>query len=261
MSCEAKFYHYNLVTQPTTTITASNEDAFFPASNIADARNSKVFRTTTGTTSVNVVFDFITTETVNAVLIQGGLDGLGFAGNLTIQANATDSWGAPSFSTTLTPNENFNKGYVSFADQSYRFWRINASNAGEDYVEIGKIFIGAKLVIDANVERNITFGWKWELEDNASIRKNRYGEAFIDEINKLYRITAAFKFLRETQAYNLLDAFYYVGKSKPLWLVVDADENFADTKERFMIYGYLEKIPEATNTHFGLFDISFGIQE
>lgn len=261
MTCEAKFYTYNLVTQDTTTITASSEDAFFPVSNIADPRKSKVFRTVEGTTSVTVVFDFITTETVNAVLLQGGLNGLGFAGNLTIEANATDSWGSPAFSTTLTPNETFNKGAVTFADQEYRFWRLSASNAGEDYVELGKIFIGKKLAIDDTNLRNITFGWKWELEDFADKSFNRYGEVFVDEITKLYRLQAGFQYLKQTQAYNLIDGLYLVGKSKPLWLLIDSEETFSDTKERFMIYGYLNKIPDLTNTHFGLFSLNFVIEE
>jgi len=261
MSCEAKIYYFNLVTQSTTTITASDEDAFSPASNIADARKSKVFRTNSGTTSCTIVFDFITAETVNAVLVQGGLDGIGFAGALTIEANGTNSWASPAFSTTLTPSETFNKGAITFADQEYRFWRISASNAGEDYVEIGKIFIGAKLVIDANSERNISLGWKWDYEDQSKISKNRYGEVFADEITKLLRLNAELKYLSSAQAYNVLDAFYYLGLTRPGWMRVDYDENFADAKERFMIYGYLRKIPVATNSHFGLFSMAFEIEE
>ena len=259
--CAAKFFYFNLVTQSTTLISAVNEDAFFPASNLKDPRKTKIFRTSEGIVDLAVVFDFITTEAVSSVLIQAGPEGLGFSGNITVEANATNVWTGPAFSTTLTPDETFSNGIVSFPEKSYRFWRITCSNPGGDYVELGKVFIGKELIINPLNDRNINFGWRLKSDDNSKVVKNRYGERFIDVINKTIGIRANFKYLSKIEMANLMGMYNYCGISVPAWLVIDEDELFSDNKHRFYVYGYFKDIPELVNNVFSLYDLSFEIEE
>lgn len=255
-----KFFSYNLVRQNSTVITADIEDAFFPALNIKDHRTTKVFRTPNGITDGAVVFDFLTTEEVDSVCIKGSsiTDGIGFTGNLVIKANPVNSgWATPSFQTTLTPNHNFEIGMTTFPTESYRFWRIEASTSG-DYVEFSKVFIGKSVQLTTN---NIDYGWKKETRDPSKKTKNRYNQDFIDELPTISALNGSFKLLTIEEMETLMDMFEHNKTTEPIWYIVDEDGNLSTQKERFFIYGFLNEIPDPTNSTFKLYDLSFKITE
>lgn len=110
MTEKIKFCYTNLVEQDATVITGSTEDSFFPASNLKSTFSSKVWRSTTA--SANVVFDFVTTEPVDTLIVKSHYDtGRGFLGSLTFEANATNVWTSPAFSTTVSFNDTYNLGF------------------------------------------------------------------------------------------------------------------------------------------------------
>ena len=253
-----KYFYYNLVTQSATAITASSENALFPASNIADPRSTKVTRTVTGVLTGSYTFDFQTTESVDSVLIKGHhLDGLGFTGNLTIEANATDSWSSPSFTTTLTPDAAFNFAYKGFTAETYRYWRISAT-AASGYLEIGKIFIGAELSLASN---NIDYGWTLEDKDLSKTQRNRYGQRFVDEITTQKMLKASVNLLNKSELDSMLAMFESVNIRKPVWIVVDSTKTIVNDYERFSMYGYYDKNPVIKNGAFSLYNMSFQISE
>lgn len=253
-----KYFDYNLVTQSTTSITAGSENAQFPASNIADPRATKVFRSETGTLTTNIVFDFITTESVDSVLMKGHhLDGFGFTGNVTIEANATDVWTSPSFSTTMTVDHNFNFAYLGFSAESYRYWRITAT-AASGYLEIGKVFIGSKTELASN---NIDYGWSIEERDLSRVQQNKYGQRFIDEITTQKIFKGSISLLDKTDLDTMYGIFDNVGINKPVWLIVDSTEGIVNNLERFAMYGYFDKIPAVKNNAYSLYDMSLQISE
>lgn len=253
-----KYFNYNLVTQSSTVITAGNENSLFPASNIADPRSTKVFRTETGTLTTEIVFDFQTTESVDSVLIKGHhLDGLGTTGAIVVEANATDEWTSPSFSTSFTPDATFNFGYVGFATQSYRYWRITAT-ASSGYLEIGKLFIGAMIELTNN---NIDYGWTIEEKDLSKVSKNTYGQKFVDVKTTQKMLKAQLKLLNKSELDTMLTMFDTNGISEPVWVIVDSDENIVNDYERFSMYGYFDKNPVIKNDAFSLYSMSLSISE
>ena len=60
----------------------------------------------------DVVIDLGSAKNINSVAFANA------SGTLSVQANTTDSWGAPAFSQVLTAP-------VTVIDQTYRYWRIN----------------------------------------------------------------------------------------------------------------------------------------
>lgn len=254
-----KYFNYNLVTQPSTVITASSENSLFPASNIADPRSTKSFRTVTNTLSVNIVFDFLTEETVDSVLIKGDHinGGFGFSGSITIEAHNADTWGSPSFSTTMTPDALFGFGYKGFTGETYRYWRISAT-ASSGYAEIGKIFIGEKVEL---LNNNIGYGWSIENKDLSKVQKNKYGQRFIDEITTQKTIKAKLELLNKDELDTMLAMFDANGISKPVWIVVDSDEIIVNDYEKFSSYGYFDKNPTVANSNFSLYSLSYSISE
>lgn len=261
MTCYVKFLWYNLVDQDATELSADAEDAFFVANNLKDHRRSKVFRTPDGTTDLGVTFDFKTIEAVTTVFVETGVDGLQFTGDLTIKANNSDTgWGTPAFSTTVTPNDTFARGFVTFPEENYRYWRIENNSPGADYVELSSVFIGNHLDLSES-NSNIDFGWQQNNEDLSKIQKNRYGERFIDRITNISSISAAFNFIDKDELAKLMEMFFYCGTSRPVWHIIDEDALISDEKERFAIYGFFTGVPDPINTNFGLYGLEYEIEE
>lgn len=254
-----KFFHFNLIRQETTVIIPDAEDAFFDADNLKSHFISKVFRTPEGTTTAGVTFDFQTTEGVDSVLYKAGNEGIGFSGDLIIKANPTNaSWGSPAFQTTITPSQEFDLGMVSFTEENYRFWRVEASNPSGDYVELSKLFIGKHLSLEDS-NSNIDFGWKWLYNDPSNKQTNRYSERFIDELPYLDGISASLKLLTKTELAKVMDMFLRNRTIEPVWFVTDEGEIFSDDKHRFATMGFFGRIPQPTNTNFGLYSLNFTI--
>ena len=254
-----KFFHYNLIRQDVTDILPDTEDAFFKADNLKSHFRSKVYRTPDGTLTAGVTFDFITTEGVDSVLYKSGLESVGFVGDLTIKANPTNaSWGSPAFSTTLSVSEKFDVGFVTFPEESYRFWRVEASNPTGDYVELSKLFIGKHLSLEDS-NSNIDFGWSWLYSDPSKIQRNRYQERFIDKLPQTDGISASLKLLNKTEMGKVMDMFTTNGTTEPVWFITDEGGVFSDDKHRFTTMGFFDRIPRPTNTHFSLYSVDFRI--
>lgn len=252
-----KFYSYNLVQQDQTLITASNEDANFPVSNIKDYRASKVFRST-GTSS-QIVFDFITTEPVDSILIiPHSLYGWGLNTPITIEANATNSWGSPAFTTTITSGDLDQVHKIArkeFAEQNYRFWRISIS--GTSYAELGKIFIGQAINIG---ERGPDLNWSFIDQDLSTSTKNRFGQRFTDVLGKQKRFSVAFQYMDKDEVDSFFSIMDYNSTTKPLFVRFDCPD-ILNNINRFAAYAYLDQIPEIINPSYALYSGSLTFEE
>lgn len=251
---------FNLITQDATIISANSENSLFPLSNLKDSRTTKEFRTQTGTTSAQVVFDFITTEPVTDVAMVGNsLQGFSLDGTVTIEANITNTWGSPGFSTSLAISDFYNFGHTSFAEENYRFWRLSFSNA-IDFTGLSNVFIGKNLMEDP-FERNINFGWSYENRSNSKFQQNRYKQRFFDKVNNQKIIGATFSNLNKTDYEALQDAFDLNDIFEPLWAVIDPNESFSTDKERFAGQFFINKIPQAKNTSFSRYQLNLSLRE
>lgn len=255
MTEKIKIVYLNLVDQDSTVITGSTEDPFYPASNIKDPRTTKKYRSTG--TSANVVFDFVTTEAVDTIMVRGdALDGRGFTGTLTIEANATDSWGAPSYSNTLTFDDEHNIGFLTLSSaESYRFWRISGS--GSSFFELSNVCMGQAFIPG----RNMTTRFSYLERDLSSKTQNEYGQFFITEKNRRDEMNIEFKFLTKEQTDDFMTMFDAVGESKPIWVIPDNSEFFSLEKERFASQFYINDIPRYNHSIKGLYNISMRLIE
>ena len=258
MSC-GNFFSFNLVTARGTELSSTSNDAFYPVENIQHDHTTKVYRSQIGVNTASVTFDFKTIEPVDSIVIApSSVDGWGFSGAMTIEANGTANFSSPAFTTTLTPNYDFNLGIKELGSvQSYRFWRITASGVG-DYVEFSKIFIGSKLTLANN---NIDFGWSFQLRDNSAIVTNRYRQRFIDTINTEKVISASYKLLDISEVETLMGMFDDHGVHKPFFMVVDNSESIITNKERFAGYFYFDTSPTILNNSFALYDATIKLGE
>lgn len=252
-----KFWNFNLVTQDQTVITGSNENAFFPASNLKDERTTKVFRSTT--TSSEIVFDFITTEEVDSILLCPSFKtGWGFNNTITVEANATNTWGAPAFTTTILPadiDEQFEMAVKEFTAQSYRFWRL--SFTGVAYVEVSKVFIGKLNNIGG---RSVSFGWSYLNTDLSVSTFNRYGQKFTDIVTSQKRMAFNIENLTKDQVDEFFEVYDYNRTFRPFFFMV-CDCDIINNVRRFSGLFYMEQIPEVINEHHALYSVSCVVAE
>jgi len=230
-----RFCADNLVQQ--STITASENNAQFPSSNIKDDRRTKVFKSLT--TSCNIVFDFGSVRQIDTIsIVDSNISDLGFV-TATIELNNVNSWGSPPVSQVLTIDSL--NGWVNFnwpVDQSYRFARLVLTNIVNP-IEVSKVFIGK-----SSYFADICFSYPVTYRQNnrASMSQNRYGQKFFDEISTQKEISGEIPSLNKNEMDTMLEILDYASFTRPVWLNFDA-LTFLNDQNRISGYYYLADDP------------------
>jgi hypothetical protein len=255
MSNFIRFYVENLVDQAIS-ITPSTENALFPASNLQDHRRTKVFRSTTN--SDNIVFDFGETSDINSIMIvDDPLNGFGVS-TVTLELNGTNTWGAPAFSQALTFSTEHGVGYAEFSTQSYRFGRLVCTSSNS-YIEIAQVFIGESVQIGP--DRSPNYGWSYQNEDSSRITKNRYGQRFVDVIDRNKNVNMSFGLLTYEDMEDVYTILDHCGETKPFFMRLGCNSINVQDDRRFSGMFYLTSVPQVTNTSFNRYSLSFSLEE
>lgn len=157
----------------TATITASSETTYFEFDTaLVDTRLSRVGRTT-GDTSENIVFDMGAAVDVSYVAILA--HNLTGSATVTLEGNASDSWGAPSFSQSITAGTD--ALIENFTEDSYRYWRLTFADASnpDGYIQIGYVYLGTFLQMPGMSPGQII-----PRKSNSSSQKSQSGQLYGD---------------------------------------------------------------------------------
>lgn len=136
-------------------------DAAYPLANLIDLNPALATKLTS--TTCRIVFDFVVARRVDVVaLIHHNLDaGLG---NVKIEANATNVWGAPSFSAAFTIPAYHEDGMpvnpwldltgkAGYSAGGFRYWSILVGNVNSKAISLGDVWLGAtKRTLVRNIE-------------------------------------------------------------------------------------------------------------
>ena len=117
-------------------LTASTADPLYPIENVQNQRLAKRWRVTDGSAQT-VVVDLGDPIEVSTVAILG--HSIASGATLTISANATDSWGSPTYSTSLTYNTGVILRFLPSA-QTFRYWQFGINDAGNTF-EVGRLWL------------------------------------------------------------------------------------------------------------------------
>lgn len=246
------FYANNLVDQAT--ITASSTNAQFPVSNLKDPRRTKVFRSTSNTTSV--VFDLMETSDIDAfILVSNPILGFGFS-TVTIEANGTDSWSSPAFTTSFSFSTKHGIGIKDLdAVISYRFVRFSfTSTLG--FVEVANVFIGKK----SQTNRGISYNWTYKDEDISKQAENRYGQKFVDIIGRQREFSGAIQNLDKDNLDIFFETYDLKGKSHPFFIKI-GDSAIMNEVERYSAMVYFKSMPTISNRFFNNYSLSIQLEE
>lgn len=246
-----EIYSENLVDQ--STLSSSSENLLFPLSNVKDYRRSKVFRS--ATSSDSIVFDFNETSEVEAVfLISDKRNGFGFS-TVTLEFNATDSWGSPAATEVVTFSTEHGVGFKEFNTHSYRFCRmVLTSTLG--YCEVSNIFLGKK----NDIVRSINFNWNYRDLELVNQKTNRYGQIFSDIISRQKTINASLSNLDKDMLDEFFKAYDSKGESRPLFIKLGCAEMSNDFR-RYSGMVFFQDIPTISNPRFNKYNLSMIFKE
>jgi len=248
-----QFMWNNLLDQAT--LTASSEDSDFPASNLQNPFRTKVW-TTAGTTpgTANLVIDHGAATAVTAVVLINYSWSVA-PGTLNLEFNATDAWGAPSATESLTwadtPDTYGNPCAIikTFASKSYRYNRLNVVNAAGDW-DLGRMYIGTYF----EPTRDYNYQYAEEIPDPAMMSSSVGGQDHADEIEKYRQRKFGFKPTTYSQ-YRLFQQVYNtVGITKDLFIAFDPT-NYAN---ELTMYG---KLTEFRHSKDVVWSIDMGFKE
>jgi len=251
-----KFFYNNLV--ETASIVPSTVNAQYPISNLQHDFRTKVFRSTTNSDSI--VFDMGAIEDVDSVVVSDNWrNGFGFA-TCTIEGNATDSWGAPAFSTILTFDSVFGIGIKEFAaTESYRFWRIVLTST-LGYCELASIFIGKSTSITTN---GVSFGYSYKNNDLKKVSKTRYGQEYIDDIGTQKDLDSlSFEIMNNTEMDAIFEVYDNRRTVKPFWFKIGDDTNTIISNENRLNGFYkMKSEPSVKARTFAYWDVTLNLRE
>jgi len=198
------------------TITSSSEASGLPDDNAVHDFVGRVWRTTADTGQW-IKFDLGSAKKLTMAAIFG--HNLTSGATVTLEANATDSWGAPSYSKALTWNS---LAIVEFIDQTYRWWRITFEDGSnpDGYIEIGRICGGEYYEPGVNIDQAV----QKKIVD-PSVRSESEGRQGYAVEKDEYRVfDVQFTGIDRTQQGELETIFRAVKTIRPLVFVLDPDE-------------------------------------
>lgn len=248
------FLYSNLI--DSATLTASSAATGFAADNLKNPFRTKYWWTAGATAgTAQLVIDHGSAKDVNAIALTGYPDWAAAPGTLQVEFNATDAWGAPSATETLTWVSNTtpggNKGTIIkklASTRTYRYNRLSVVNAPGDW-RLGRLFVGTYF------EPARDYGWGYEeiVVDPSLISQTIGGQDHADEIEK-YRVVTV-KGLIETQAQWVLyqAMLNSVGSHKDIFIAFDYTSNAIERT----IYGKFTKPPSITRPFYFDYDFEF----
>lgn len=250
-----KFLSNNLIDGAT--ITPSTVDAQYPVANLNDERRTKTFRSTTN--ADNIVFDFGIAESVDSfAIVDNWQNGFRIA-TLTLEANGTDSWGAPAFTTTVTLDTTFGVGIKTFTSESYRFWRVVVTGT-LGYCEISNMFIGTAKTIATN---GVSYNWQYVNKDLAMKTTNRYGQEFVDDIGTQKELNnLQFQIMDKDEQEIIFDVYDANRTVKPFFVYFPLEtDSLSNNDDRYNGMYRFKSEPSFTNINSGYYNTSLSLRE
>lgn len=238
----------------TATLPVGTPDALFPLSNLFTDDLAQVFHTTS--TSLRIVWDHGSAAVVALfALFHHNLDaGL----DVRFQMHATDSWGAPSFSTAVTIPAADADGYtkspfvdLSATNPSYRYRSLYVAGTNSVGVRLGRSFFSPT---KRTMPHNVSYGMEKIPVDKIVRHRTYMGVPLTyDLVGRMYRFTGQVQ--TDANGLTTLANWRLAARARPHVFIPDPSVNEA-------LYGQFvtDETPMKT-TDFGVRTWPFSWQE
>lgn len=229
------FLSDNLYSEASVSLTTGTENAQFPLSNLKNDSPSVKFRSI-GSTAV-LLIDLLATRDIDHVAIAADPIESFLITSASFKTSITTDF---SLSTSHTIDLSVEQaiGFKSITQVSHRYVELTLIGSG-GFTEIGNIFIGKGVNLPLNSYSISSF--KYSYSDQANIRRNKYGQRFIDTRNNIKSISGTIEYCTKDEQETLDNMLLEHGQSYPLWVVLDpGSEAINDGKYKLTMYGYME---------------------
>jgi hypothetical protein len=245
------FFSYNELDHATAVV--SSQNAQFPLTNLNDPRRSKVFRSTSNTTTLTLDFGY--PVLINSVMmVDDPMTGNKLTSCVVRIDNASDFSTAIVGALTIDSAHGFS--FVNFTTTvPVRYLRLEMIGTG-GFCEIAKLFTGSKLTLGTEIDFSLPLSF--QLINKATVSINRYGQKFIDEINTQKKINGKMSALDKTELDGILSMLDFSNTSKPIWIQFDGVLN---NPNRLSGYYYLSNAPSMSLDSSLYWSISLDFEE
>lgn len=253
----ARFVYNNLVWAAATVLSNSVGSWLTtrPLSFLLSYARKKVARSGQATTAQDIIVDLGSAQSVNyAVLVSPKIH---TGGSVTLQGNATNSWGSPSFTMVFPAINTVRKlTAIYFATQNLRYWRVLFNNPGpvNEYVELGTLYLGQYFEPTYQMHESFSVGRK----DPSIVVKAVDGERQSYRLTQFDGLAVFFDAMvaadKDVLQYTM---FGIVGTDTPIIFAVDSDSL------KTVYYAYLPDEIEADYSEGTVdqWDVRVGLEE
>jgi hypothetical protein len=237
-------------------ITTGTENAQFPLENLRNDSPSVKFR---GVGSVAViVFDLLQTRDIDYIAVAADPLESFLVNTITAKTSVTtDFSSSPVYPIAISMGQTI--GYGTFTEVTHRYVELTITGSG-GFTELGKVFVGKGLNLPLNSVSIDSF--KYQYDDKATIRQNKYGQKFIDKTNQTKVLGGEIQYCTKEEQETLDDMAIRHGESYPLWMILDPNNEAMNEGEfKLMIYGYNEGTISWSASGGQLYSISVQIKQ
>ncbi|MDH5664738.1 MAG: hypothetical protein OEY10_00370 [Nitrosopumilus sp.] len=142
----------------------------FSSSKLYDYDRDTQYRSVDASSTIRLVFDIGTAQTFSTLII--GDHNFTSGATILLEANATDSWGAPTFSESITWKSEKILQYLA-SSPTLRFVRLSITDIGnsDGFLKIGEIFLGEYFQPSKTIDQKHTRAKRLSILDE----ENEYG--------------------------------------------------------------------------------------
>jgi len=233
------FLSSNRVDDASFTITTGAANAQFPIENLLNDSTTRKFRSTGNTVIFEI--DLTTTQDIDTIAVVGDATSTFEITAMSVKTSVTtDFSGSPVIPITLSATHNI--GYEFITEVTHRFVEVTLTGNGS-FAEVSNIYVGKRTNLIQNSLSINSF--KYQNADNSKIKSNDFGQKFINEFPFIKKLGGTIEFANLTEQETLDDLFLFHGTHRPLWMILDPDNDAMNVGEfKLAMYGYLEKVPE-----------------
>ena len=207
-----------------------NGENRFSTSKMIDLDRDTTYRSNNDI-SINIVMDLSSAKSFDSFIIAD--HNLSSGATITLEANASDSWGAPTFSEVITWSSGTILHYLS-SSQSFRYVRLVIADAGnaDGFIKLGELFLTPYL----ELSRTFQMIHPRTTQYNIDTSRNKYGIARKRFFSKQRLFSGAFNYLTAADIVALETMMDSITDSEaetlaPIFFNLDSE----DVSETFMM--------------------------
>lgn len=214
------------------TVTASGAAANYPAANVAHPHLARPWKTEASSADEWIKFDLGAAASIAAFAVLSH-DLTAGDSALYLEGNASDAWGAPSLSRSVT----YRAGALVefFSPATYRWWRFRFTKATAGAVRsLGRVVLGPYYELARNVGRS---GFRLGLDDPSAVLRSDGGQVWADELPLARTLAWVARGAPQAQLDAVEACYRGVGQTRPFLTSIDHDTKPVD----WLVYGTAEE--------------------